>query len=372
MMTRSVSCLVLGLVATSATAQEAQLKIVPAKTNVLRYTIELKTELKTDTKRRIDGEERTNRRGGGGGPVQSIQKLVFDEGPAGTGWRQYITATASVTRPGRQGEENATNKIVAAVAGKKFFISTEEGRVVLKEGKPDGKAIPRQSANGIPANVDLSGLITSKPVEVKAEYELGSGFVTALKNLLHPVRAARQPRGEGQGGRGAGQRGGRQGRGGRRRGGNTQTLQNKILRILGSAKIETKGQGQLLSIEETDGHKLATVSLKAEITAKGDPIEIGLAAPRRNRRGGGDGQAQAQAKGNGSLTLVVSGTMIVDLTENRVASLDLEGTLESMSETTRTTSRNGTDRKIETTQTSTGKFTLKVACANQGAPKKNP
>ena len=141
MMTRRVSYLVLGLVATSATAQEARLKIVPAKT-VLRYTIEIKSELQTETKRLINGEERTNRRGGGGGgPVKASQKLVFDEGPAGTGWRKYITAAAAVTRPGRDGEEDATSQIVAAVAGKKVFISTKGNRVVLKEGDADGEAI---------------------------------------------------------------------------------------------------------------------------------------------------------------------------------------------------------------------------------------
>ncbi|MHC4516615.1 MAG: hypothetical protein ACYS5W_23385, partial [Planctomycetota bacterium] len=105
-MTPNPICLIVGLLASVAAAQEVTLKVAPHKSNVLEYTIKSKSEMNTDRKITIDGEEMEGRFGrGGGGPTKSTQKLVFHEGPAGTGWRNYITAEAAVTRPNRDGED---------------------------------------------------------------------------------------------------------------------------------------------------------------------------------------------------------------------------------------------------------------------------
>jgi hypothetical protein len=354
-MNPNITCLIVGLFATSVAAQEVRVKIAPSASDVLKYTVNSKSEMKTDTKRTIDGEERPAR--GAGGATKSEQTLVFQEGPDGSNWRKYITAAASVTKPTRQGEDQKS-KIVGAIAGKTIFMVKDGKKTVFKAGSATGEALPRATVQGIPAKLTLAGLLPAKAVEVQGKYELKKSFAQALRKLLQPVRAARPADAQG-GNRGQGRRRGR-GRG------NPSTWNAVAVRLLGSKKLTTKGTGQLVSVTEKDGTTLAVLEIDAVLSGAGTPTELGMGRQTRRRGGGGNNEDTGKA----SISIKVTGQIVVNQTQQRIQSVSLKGKLQSNSESSRTTERNGEERKIDTVQSTQGTFAVDVAVDNIGpAPK---
>ena len=65
----------------------------------------------------------------------------------------------------------------------------------------------------------------------------------------------------------------------------------------------------------------------------------------------------------------MTGTLVVNQTENRVESLTIKATLKSDSESTRTMGRGGEDREMVTKQSTKGSFEVTVDCADKGKPK---
>jgi hypothetical protein len=354
-MNPNVTCLIVGLFATSVAAQKVRVKIVPSASDVLKYTVNSKSEMKTDTKRTIDGEERPGR--GAGGAVKSEQTLVFQEGPDGSNWRKYITAAASVTKPTRQGEDE-TSKIVGAIVGKTIFIVKDGKKTVFKAGSATGEALPRAIMQGIPGKLTLAGLLPAKMVEVQGKYELKKGFAQGLRKLLQPVRAARPANVQGEN-RDQGRRRG-QGRG------NPNTWNGVAIRLLGSKKLTTKGAGQLVSVTEKDGTTLAVLEIDAVLSGAGTPTELGMGRQNRRRGGGGD----KEDTGKASISIKITGQIVVNQTQQRIQSVSLKGKLQSNSESSRTTERSGEERKIDTVQSIQGTFAVDAAVENIGpAPK---
>lgn len=349
-----------GLIATSAAAQEVSFKLAPAS-SALTYTVLSKSEMTTDTKRTINGEERGGR-GGGGRTTKSTQKLVFQDGPAESGWRKYIVAAASVTQPTRGGEDK-TSKIVGAVAGKKIFIAKKGKRFVFTSDSAEGEKLPRQATTGIPAQMSLAGLLPAKPLEVQGKAKLKKGFARALRKLLHPVNATpvakpvAKPKAEGDAEKKRGQ-GGNRGGGGP--GGRASTWNASVIRTLGSKKLNTKGTAQLVSVSETDGKSLAVLSIDGVIQGEGTPTELGMGAARRRR-----GKAGAEKKpdtGTASFTMKITGLIVFDQTNQRIHAVSLEGTVQSSSESVRTVTRNDQERKIGTAKSTAGSFSVEMKC----------
>ena len=54
--------------------------------------------------------------------------------------------------------------------------------------------------------------------------------------------------------------------------------------------------------------------------------------------------------------------------ETVYAAVNLKGSVQYSTETSRTTNRNGEERKIETVSVTAGTFVLTATCANKGAP----
>lgn len=383
-MNRFTTVLIASLVTAPVIAQET-LQIKPASKSTLKYSIETSSEIKSTRKTLIDGEERTGgrNRGGGGGIVKTSQKLVFQQGPAGANWRNYITAEASVTR-GNQDGEDETKKIVGALHGKKVTMKEEEGRLVFTAAVAEavdtaaGKtakavALPRNVSSGVSAKVDLSGLSSPQPVAIKGTYDLIAGLLAALKSTLHPIRAARaagaqqgnRRRQGGQGQGGQGQQGNRRRQGGRQRGARTpSTFNDTALRIIGSEKSKSKATGTLVSVEEKNGQKFATISIKGTIVGEGSPTDVGLSRARStNRRGGDQGNNQRQRGGGGTgeakVSIDVTGTLVINQTEQRVETLRLNCKIETSSKTKRTFR----EREMESTSTTSGKLGIRLTCS---------
>lgn len=348
-MSPNLVCIVIGLIATSAVAQQVSFKLAPSK-DALSYTVVSKSEMTTVTKRTIDGEERGGR-GGGGRTTKSTQKLVFREGPAKSNWRQYITAEATVTRPTRAGEDT-TSKIIGAVAGKKIFMVKEGKRTVFKADSVDGEALPRQAIAGIPAQLNLGGLLPAKPLEVAGKSKLKKGFAKTLRRLLHPVTKKREPRSEGDGANNRGR--------GAQRAGNAATWNTSVIRTLNSKKLTTDGTAQLVSVSEEGGKTLAVLAIDGVIHGEGTPTELGMGAARR-RRGQPDGD-QKEDTGTASFTMKITGQIVVDQTNQRVHSVSLKGDVQSSSVSSRTTNRNDQQRKIDTAKSTAGSFSVDLSC----------
>ncbi|MEE2888305.1 MAG: hypothetical protein VX951_12815 [Planctomycetota bacterium] len=383
-MNRITTILIAGLVATPAMAQES-LQIKPASKGTLKYSIQTKSEIKTARKMLVDGEERSGgrNRGGGNGITKTSQKLVFEQGPVGANWRNYITAEGQVSRDSDDGE-GQTSKIVGALHGKKVSMQEEGGRLIFKaetgpaaDGADDSgnKAagnIPRNVSNGVSANVDLSALGSAQPVAVDSSYDISAGLVAALKSTLHPVRAARASGPQGNRSRQAGQKGSQKGgqkgsqKGNRRsrqqRARTPATFNDTALRLVSSEKAVAKATGTLVSIVEKDGQKFATVAIKGTIVGEGTPTETGLSRGRGNRRSGqGQRSGGSASAGEAKVSIGVTGTLVINQTEQRVETLDLDCKIETSSKTERTSR----DRKMETTQSTSGQLGIRLSCASK-------
>jgi hypothetical protein len=390
-MHRTYSLWIVGLVSTAAiAAQDDSGKTTASKP--VQFTIESKSEIKTDRKITVDGEEfdgagfgggRGGFGGGGSGTTKTSIKLVFSEGTEdGSTWRDYQVAEASTTRPGSDGDQDYTVK--SALSGKKVFVLSDDRGVVLREGSTKGSELPANLANGIPTRVSLSGLSPEGGLLVGKQFDVSKTFRDALKTVIHPIRPdAATGRGEGGGGaRGRGQgggqgdegaqgRGGRQGRGagGEGRGfGGPRGVEDAALGTLTNDKLDGKVSGKVVEIIQQDGLELAVVEIQGSLSGKGTPTALGLGGAFGGRgaggRAGGGGGGRAgggEDTGKASAQVAFTGRMLVDQASNSVRELKIEGTLKSDSESVRTMGRDGEEREIETKSNSEGTFSLQVA-----------
>lgn len=371
-------------------AQEHKITIKPSVEGT-RFTVESASKVESATKVLMNGEERQVGGGGGGGraaggrggapqgPVSTSEKVVFVDG--GT-WRQYDVAEAKVTLPGWDGE-NSEQAVTGELNGQKISLGAEPA--VLGDGD---KATPlsARAARGIPKKIDLSGLAPKSSLKIEGTYEV-AGFHQALGSLVHPVRA-RVERPEGGGEAAAGGRRGRRGegaegaeggagdQGGRAQGGRAQgrgqgrggmgARENPVLRVLAAEGIQSKVSGKLTKVE----NNIATITLTGTVSGKGDPAKLGVDGGMggfggRGGRGGqgGDAGNAPQAESEGSVTVEITGTLVIDLATSAVASLSISGDMQSKVNSVSSMDRGGETMEIERDTTQKGSFSLKVTCA---------
>jgi hypothetical protein len=170
-----------------ADAEKHELRI--GKTEGLRWEIQSSSKTSSQTRMWINGEERQGRGGAGPRTNERSQKVVFDElGPGEDGvWRRkYVTAQASTTRPGRDGE-NQTREVKGAIAGKELHLfETEQGLSARVAGaKGDDAELSPMLVGGMPLRFDVAALLPKKAVGVGDSWELDKSFLESLRKLQH-------------------------------------------------------------------------------------------------------------------------------------------------------------------------------------------
>jgi hypothetical protein len=401
-----------GLVSAAASAQTVDLTIKPASDKALRYTITSQSEITNERETLVNGEPREGGFGGGSGVTKTDVQVVFDEGSADNQtWRAYHKAQAVVERPGRDGEP-MEQKISGGLAGKKVYLSEDDGGVVAREGDAKGKTLPAALTRGLPVGTTFAGFAPKGPVAVGQEFDLSASLPQALKSLVHPVRpqadedaepaAGQRRRGEGQG-EGQGQRarrGGEQGgeegaeqggdepprraRGGRGEGGfggrgpggfGARNVRDIALETAVNDKLSCKATGKLVAVEERDGMQLATISFNATMSGKGTPTQLGLGGFGGGRGFGGFGGGQGGRGGQGGepqedtgkaeANVALTGSIVIDVASHTLRELTIDGKLKTTSHTTRSFERpdSGEAMDIEINADSDGTFKVKVAAA---------
>ena len=422
-MTRSIWLLTTFLTA-PALAQTANLTVKPTEGQTTRITIETKITTEEDRQILINGEE-----GGfggfggfGGGEMSLSQKIVFDEG---SNWRQYHTVEATQLSPDRDGEIRES-KVEGGLTGKKVFVKANpDGDTVLTEGTgEDAEELSRSLANGVPAKIDLSGLLPAKEVAVGEEFALDASFVEALTSLAHPVNADAATRrgrggeqgggrggrggeqgggrggrggeqgggrggrggeqgggrggrggeqGGGRGGRGGEQGGGRGGRGGEQgggrgnrfgRSGRTRTPSSIVSQLIGGGKLQGDLTGTLISVNEGT----AVIDISGTLSGKGSNEELGLPRGRsmwggRGGRGGRGGQDSGNSSNAVDAAMDINGQISIDLASSQISDLRIKGKV-VVAQTTNMTreGRDGEEMKIESNNDTKGKFEVKLHC----------
>jgi hypothetical protein len=380
-----LACLSLPVVALSPSlwAQEHKIEI-QNPTGPVTYTIETTSQLTTDRKVLIDGEERAGGgRGGnrGAGPTAVTQKLVIEEGD---GWRMYHTAEGTIKR-GWDGGEGEPTKVTDALAGKRVSFKSAEAAMVVDEKGGKVEDLPANVTRDVPRKIDLSGLAPNAALQVDGTYDVSKGLAQALKSLAHPVRAPQQrrdaeageeqPQGErrrrrnrdaggeegggGEGGGGAGGGGGGGGPGGFRM---PQVADNSGLRAAASPGVKYTATGKLVGIETIDGAQVARIAIEATIKGEGDPRQLGLGMGMGGRfggGGGGGGGGAADMEASGAVNMDLKGTLLVDVARKQPLSLELKGDMQSKSQMSGTFR----EQEMESTTESKGTVGVKVVCA---------
>jgi hypothetical protein len=347
-----------------AVAQKVDLTVEPAKNQAQRYSIQ--TKIQSNTKTLVNGEEPPQGKGGfgggGGGESSVSQEVVFDEGPADAGWRQYRKLTSTETRQGQDPRETK-----GGLEGKKVNLKTgENGGVALTEGEGDqAKPVDAALSSGIPGRMSLVGFVPGKAVAVGEEFDLSKNFASALRGVVHPVipepAAGGAQGGRGQGG-GKGQGGQGRGQGGMGRGG--FGAGGTISQLIAGGKLNAAVTGKVTSVEKVDGQDMAVITITGKLTGKGTGPELGLQGfgGGRGRGGQGGGQgggAQAPAgTDKADATFDINGKVRVNLTTHQVAAVELDGNVAVK----RDTSMTRQDQQSEISSDTKGKFQLAVHC----------
>ncbi len=425
---RTALVLVVPVLATSLLAQDASqgpsttanLNVTAAQAAPVRISIDTRIEATENRKVLVNGQEggfggrgagggRAGGQGGAGaapaGPTTVSQQVVFDQAPAGQDWRHYHTLKQTTAMPGAEGARE--NAIEGGLQGKKVTLKTgEDGQVELWEGEgEDQKAVAGGIGRGVPGRVVLAGLVPQGALGVGQEADLSKTFVEALRGLMHPVTAARPPRGEGagaggtgaggaegegggrgQGGRGQGGRGQGGGQGGNATGGGAGgrfgggamgggAVAN-VQQLLAGGKLQGKVTGKLAAVEQTgSGQRVAILDVTAVLTGKGSGADLGLRQGAVGGMGGGrGGRGGAQGGGQGPManavdkvdaTIQLTGKIQVDLQTQQVVAVDLGGDVAMTRATTSTMDRQGEEMKFESNSDLKGKLVLKVRCEAQ-------
>jgi hypothetical protein len=401
-----------GLLAAAASAQNVDLTIKPSKDKALRYTITSQSEISNDREMIINGEPREGGPGGMSGVTKTDVQVEFDEGSADNQtWRAYRKAEAVVERPGFDGELSE-QKVSGGLAGKKVFLSEDDGGVVARENDAKGKTLPAAMTRGLPVSTTFAGFAPKEPVGIGQEFDLSASLPKALKSLVHPVRpqvdenaegapgqrgrrggGEGQGQGQGQGGRGGeqgadeegqarGRRGGRGGEGGFGGGGRGPGgfgrggVQDTALETAVNDKLTCKASGKLVSVEERDGMKLATVSFNATMSGKGTPTQLGIGAFGGGRFGGGgrgfggggrggQGGEPQEDTGKAEANVTLTGSMVIDVNSHTLRELTIDGKLKTTSQTKHSFERpdTGEEMDIEVNADADGTFKVKVVAA---------
>lgn len=371
-----------------ATAQQVDLTIREPDA-ALRFSVKSRFDASETRRMLINGEEGgfgggrgQGGRGAGAGPGSSEtsieQDVVFDQGPGQSNWREYRKLTATEKRTGGDGTARES-KVEGALQGKKVFLKTDaEGGLELVEGDGDkAQPIAANVARGVPGRVSLAGFAPGKAAKVGDEFDLGRGFVTSLRGLVHPVTPARGP--DAGAGRGEGERPGRpQGGQGRPQGGQggQGAFQGRagmggpgstVIQLLSATKLDVDAKGKLVAVEQSpDGATIAVVEIKAKLGGKGTGEELGLGSPMGMLGGrGGRGQdapPMPTSTDKVDASFAIGGTVRIDVGTHQVVGASFQGDLDMKREVTMAMDRNGEQMKMENATATKGKFRLELDC----------